>query len=301
MLTRKILSIAGISTGLIVFAACGTAVDKHAAPVVEHVQEPLPTATAAPTATPEPVVDIVETSDEPDKESEAVESIGHYSQAHNYLNRGDYIQAERRFSLVIEIEPEFARAWAGRGESRLYKGEYEAAISDLATAISLKPDLSAAYASRGEALLNLGDVDAAKSDIEVAIALDPEDARTWIVKGRISNSERDFVTALSAFDTAILLAPDQGVPFFWRARLFSSTGQNEFAIGDLDRAIEYSPSLSAAYLEKGVLIAQSGDFVGARALIEEARDRAEDPRNESVYERAQDLLDQLDEQAPPSG
>ena len=133
----------------------------------------------------------------------------------------------------------------------------------------------------------------------MALALDSEAPRTWIVKGRLATMEREFLVAQAAFDTAILLAPDEGVPYFWRARLHSAAGQIAVAIRDLDRAIEYSPALSAAYLEKGVLIANTGDLVEAKALLEEARDRAKDPRNPSVYEQAQDLLDELEEQATP--
>ena len=272
---------------------------EDAVEMVEEVHEPIPTATPAPTPTPEPFVEEVEVVEELDYESEAIESIGHYVRAHNYLSRGDYVQAERRFTLVIEIEPDFARAWAGRGEALLFKNESEAAINDLTMAISLKPDLAAAYSSRGEAWLEVGDFEAARGDVKIAISLDPEAARTWIVKGRLATVERDFLAAQSAFDTAILLAPGEGVPYFWRARLHSAAGQVPVAIRDLDRAIEYSPALSAAYLEKGVLIANAGDFAGARELLEEARDRAKDPRNPSVYEQAQELLEQLDEQATP--
>jgi len=295
LLTRRSLITPVIVTGLLLALACGAAVDKHAVEMVEQVHESVPTTALQPTATPEPFAEGAEVVEELDEESEAVESIGHYIQAHNYLNRGDYVQAERRYTLVIEIEPEFARAWAGRGEALLFKDESAAAIEDLTMAISLKPDLAAAYSSRGEAWLDIGDIEAARDDVEIAIALDPEAPRTWIVKGRLATVERDFLVAQSAFDTAVLLAPEEGVPYFWRARLHSSAGQIPVAIRDLDRAIEYSPALSAAYLDKGVLIAKSGDIVGARELLEEARDRAEDPRNPSVYEQAQELLEQLDQ------
>ena len=74
-----------------------------------------------------------------------------------------------------------------------------------------------------------------------------------------------------------------------------------FAIADLDRAIEYAPSLSAAYLEKGILLMQSGgDLNEARALLEEARDRAEDPRNPTVLEQAERFLEELDRSTTPT-
>ena len=53
------------------------------------------------------------------------ESVVHYVTAHNLMDRGEYAQAERRFKQVIELEPGFARGWAGRGRARMFQKDYE--------------------------------------------------------------------------------------------------------------------------------------------------------------------------------
>jgi tetratricopeptide (TPR) repeat protein len=295
---------------------CGTADDIGSdASAAGSVPEVISTPVAIPTATPELFVE-VEIADEEglDEESEAAESINQYIRAHSLLNRGEFVQAERRFVTVTEIEPNFARGWAGLGEARLLKGEPREAEQDFTRAIALKPDLASAYASRGTARIQLGDIRGAVDDARMATSIDPEDPNPWIVLGRIAAFNGEFVEARAAFDTAVLLAPGEGGAYFWRGRFLAnadqaqmaSENQIQFAIADLDQAIEYAPSLSAAYLEKGLLIIQSGgDVDEARALIEEARDRAEDPRNPSILEQAKRFLEELDRattQSPsPSG
>ena len=113
---------------------------------------------------------------------------------------------------------------------------------------------------------------------------------------RAFQAEEDFVSAQAVFDTAVLLAPDEGAPYFWRGRFLGQAGQFSFGRSDLEKAIELSPSLSSAYLELGVLIARSGgDMEEARAMVEEALERAEDPRNPVVLEQAERVLEDMDQ------
>ena len=55
----------------------------------------------------------------------------------------------RTFTTVIELEPEFARGWDGRGQSLMLQGKYEEAMLDFDRAIELKPNLAVAYSNRG--------------------------------------------------------------------------------------------------------------------------------------------------------
>lgn len=38
------------------------------------------------------------------------DSVQHYAHAYALLSRGEWVDAERRFTVVIELEPNFARA-----------------------------------------------------------------------------------------------------------------------------------------------------------------------------------------------
>ena len=77
---------------------------------------PTSTVTATPTTVPTPATR---------------ETVSMYAGAHRTLDRGEYKDAERRFSTIVEIEPEFARAWAGRGQARMMQGEFDSAMVGL--------------------------------------------------------------------------------------------------------------------------------------------------------------------------
>jgi len=75
-----------------------------------------PTATARPSSTPTPTPEPEET---PESDTE---SVYFYLNGFSSISRGEYIDAERTFTTVIEIEPGFARGWDGRGQALLYQG-----------------------------------------------------------------------------------------------------------------------------------------------------------------------------------
>jgi serine/threonine protein kinase/Flp pilus assembly protein TadD len=90
--------------------------------------------------------------------------------------------ARRMFSRAIEIDPSYARAYAGIADcsSQLYKywdassANLEQAESASRKALELAPDLAEAHAARGFALTLGGNHDQANREFETAIQLDPK-------------------------------------------------------------------------------------------------------------------------------
>ena len=76
------------------------------------------------------------------------ESVSFYINAFNLMGRGEYVDAERTFTTVTELEPRFARGWDGRGQSLMLQGKFEEAMLDFDRAIEIKPNLAIAYANR---------------------------------------------------------------------------------------------------------------------------------------------------------
>ena len=70
--------------------------------------------TSAPTPTP--------TSDPEETPVSETESVGFYIRGFNSIGRGEYIEAERTFNTVIQLEPGFARGWDGRGQALMLQG-----------------------------------------------------------------------------------------------------------------------------------------------------------------------------------
>jgi tetratricopeptide (TPR) repeat protein len=240
-----------------------------------------PTPTPKPTATSAPV--------------NTNENVRNYANAHNYLNRGDYVQAERRFTLVIEIEPQFARGYEGRASALMAQGKTAEAIRDFDRAIELKPDLSSAYAGRAVANMSVGDILGANQDAVQARFLDPEDPNSVIVLGRIMSGAGRMADALEMFNEGVELAPDEGATYWWRGRFLFQMGNYDLALGDLSLAIELMPVSPQPYLDRASLYMDVfGDFDLARADIEEGRSLGEEPRDRDILDEADELLERLE-------
>lgn len=84
-------------------------------------------------------------------------------------------------------------AWGSRGEARNLQGKHALAVEDFNRAVELAPELAPAYKGRGIALYKLERIDAALSDWRRAIALDPKMRET--LEPMIREAERKRGTA----------------------------------------------------------------------------------------------------------
>jgi tetratricopeptide (TPR) repeat protein len=246
------------------------------------------TPTPGPTATPEP--------------PSTNENVRNYARAHSYLNRGDYVQAERQFTVVIEIEPQFARGWEGRASALMAQGKPAEAISDFDRAIELKPDLASAYAGRAVASMSVGDILGANQDAVQARILDPSDPNSVIVLGRIMSGAGRAADALEMFNEGVELAPDEGPAYWWRGRFLFQIGSYDLALGDFNLAIEYSPVSAQPYLDRATIYMDVfEEFELARADIEEAHSLGEEPRDRDILDESDALLERLEQLIAAAG
>ena len=89
----------------------------------------------------------------------------------------DYYGAIADFTKAIEIDPNYARAYVLRGDS---KEDYYAAIADYTKAIEIDPNYDYAYAFRGVAKEELGDLNGACADWKEAAKLGYDEAVKWV-------------------------------------------------------------------------------------------------------------------------
>ncbi len=249
---------------------------------------PEPTSTSTPTATPT-------VSPTPGTR----ETVGMYSSAHRTLDRGEFKDAERRFATIVEIEPEFARAWAGRGQSRMMQGELEDAMVDYDRAVSLRPRVGSIYGERAMVRVSMGDFEGAKRDALRGLELDDELLNAHLVLGRVRATENDYDAASEHFRTAIRLAPEEGGVYWWRGRyhrdILLDAGA---AYSDFTYAIELNPAQASYFLDRGILLARVGSWAEAKFDLEEAISLSKDPKLPSVIESAENWLELIEERAP---
>ncbi len=246
---------------------------------------PAPSPTPAPTAI--PVQRVLSVTPTP-----STESVIQYTTGYAYLSRGDFAEAERYFTTVIELEPEFARGWDGRGQARLFKGDYEDAMLDFDQAISLKPSLAQAYSHRAFARMATRDLAGARRDAEKALSFNEELIDAHIVLGRVYSAAGQNREALDSFDRAVALAPKEGGVYWWRGRFYrDAVGDYARALADFDRAIEFDPAQASLFLDRAVLLMTVQAPLGlVKKDLEEAISLAQDPKLPDILDQAEPLL-----------
>lgn len=142
-----------------------------------------------------------------------------------YLQGRQFIHQHRRkafevalqlFSQAIEINPHYARAYAGMADChsflRLYFGKGEEAMTAAdeasAKALELEPELADAHASRGLALFLRGEFDQAEFHLRRAIELDPHLYEPHYISARLNFSRGDAAAAAEHYQKACAIVPE---------------------------------------------------------------------------------------------
>ncbi len=109
------------------------------------------------------------------KELEGRELVAAFSlRADLYTSTGKYPQAIADFDKAIDLLPDFAEAYLGRGIVYGLQKKYPQAVDDFSRAISLAPQAPQPYFNRGRVLELAGRKDLAIVDYKRARDLDPK-------------------------------------------------------------------------------------------------------------------------------
>ncbi len=89
------------------------------------------------------------------------------------LRSDRHAEAERRFSAVIEAEPDYAEAWNKRATVRYLRGRYATAAADIRRTLALEPRHFGALAGLGLVYMQLERYRAAIESFERALEINP--------------------------------------------------------------------------------------------------------------------------------
>ena len=239
-------------------------------------------------------------SDDEKKQIEKVRTVN--VEAYDYYLRGrQYFHQHRRKSLdyarqmfnkAIEIDPDYALAYAGVADcySLLYtyfdSRDFNLRQADIASnrALELAPDLAEAHLSRGIAVSLSKNFDEARREFETAISLDPKlfDAVSWFARMHLSQGNYEEVIRL--FDRAIALRPeDYEIPRLQSQALKSLGRENEAEAANrraaklVEQHLELNPDDARALILGATARAVINDPI--RATEYAARAMAVDPED----------------------
>lgn len=207
----------------------------------------------------------------------SLEAYDHFLRAQAlFLVRRSERNAEARalYRKAIELDPSFARAYAGLAmtyaiDSRLRESVEGTADLDRAyelarTAVQIDPDIPETYWALGFVHAQHRRHDQAAAALRKAIALNPSFADAYALLGGIFTYQGQPAKAIAHLRTAMRLNPDAGHLYFLllgRAYLF--TGDHEQAIINLRAALLRNPQDLETHVYLAAALAAAGDRAAA--------------------------------------
>jgi len=151
-------------------------------------------------------------------QTDNVEAYTYYLRGRQFFNRHSkpyYQMARRMFAKAVELDPMYARAYAGIADcDSLLFVHYHADVSldsilaTSARALELEADLAEAHASRGLALSLVKRNEEATAEFERAIRLDPNSFEAHYFYARACYTENKLDRAAELFERAAEIKPD---------------------------------------------------------------------------------------------
>jgi TolB-like protein/Flp pilus assembly protein TadD len=182
----------------------------------------------------------------------------------------DIEHARQIFWQAIELDPDFALAWAGYADCHsilIMYADPNPAYAQQANqaserALALQPDLAEAHASRGLACLVCREFNDAEVEFVRALELNPGLYNAWYFYGRTRFHQGDLEMAADLFRRAAEADPADYQARLLRVQILRGTGQTELAeveaaeaIAAVEKHMEWSPDDARAFhLGAGSLI-----------------------------------------------
>jgi len=198
-----------------------------------------------------------------------------------YLSLGQTAQAHADYTMAINLQPDYARAYIGRSmvKRRTHPDPTEA-LKDLHLAVQHQPKDPFPFAARALLWSQLGQDQAALCDLNHAVFLDPGCFRTLANRGKVKEALGDVEGALQDYTEALQLNRSYAKGYVLRGLLKKRSFQDlQGAMDDFDRAIAVDPNCVTAYVNRSVL--RGEDFRDVPGALEDldfvlALDRASD-------------------------
>ncbi|MEK7487226.1 MAG: protein kinase [Planctomycetota bacterium] len=198
--------------------------------------------------------------------SEVIVLDAHFSPGFN--NRGlakfksqDFQGAIADYTQAILFNDHYLEAYLQRGISRFILKQYKEAIEDYTTALNLSPNNANVYYNRGNVKDEFQDWEGAIQDYTIAIHLDSNQVKAYLNLAILKEKRNDWLGAIRDYTEAIRIKP-QALFYYNRACCQFALGNLDEALNDTTEAIYLNPQYGEAYLNRGLLRRDKGDFAG---------------------------------------
>ena len=231
------------------------------------------------------------------KPTHSIQALAYFTEARDNLHKRRYdtlLEARRQFERAIEIDPDYAQAYAGLAETILVTMSNHKAIDPaeafalagdaVERAIALDDQLAEAHAVKGlleysqwnAARVGPGNLEAAQS-FQRAIDLNPNHANTYVWYSSLRESENDFEGAVDLLHKAMRVDPLGRIPYVNLPGLYAMQGKTDKAIHLLVKAMDIFPDWASPYAYMADQLQALGRLDEAVAWTMLAQTMTEDP------------------------
>lgn len=164
-----------------------------------------------------------------------------YTRALEEVRTHKYFEALRDLTDVTEAQPNFAPAYAAKGNLFMRHFLGNEAAEQFSKAIKLDPRNSAYYAERGRAYLFPDKFEEADRDFDRALSLDSKCARAIAGKGIALIDHKKYLEGIAVLRQAADLSPHDGMMHIKMAYAYQKLKRFDEALKEANTAIALSP------------------------------------------------------------
>ena len=214
-----------------------------------------------------------------------VEAHESYLQGRFFLNRHsekETGQARVAFERAVELDPNFALAWAGLAQTHVWDCNYgteggqkgfndrlAAARDAVERALAIEPDLPDALYPKAMIETNFDyHWKGAAETLRKALALAPQDPALLMEAGNLAQARGELTQGLDLFRRAVASDPVNAQARAFLASSLSGSGHQEEARAEYAREIELNPSAPNSYAGMGTTYLLQGKFEEAATVAQ---------------------------------
>jgi len=150
------------------------------------------------------------------------------------------------------------------GRNALYFNDYVLSIQYFNQVIKLKPYIAEPYLLRAIAKIQLSDYQGALKDLDATIERNPFNPGAYYTRGYVQRQLHHPQEAEADFTQALVHSPDNRTYLLMRADVRQEMEHYEDALADIDYLLRHEPESATIIFEKGVLLLNQKDSIGAR-------------------------------------
>jgi len=154
------------------------------------------------------------------------------------------------------------------GRNALYFNDYVLSIQYFNQVIKLKPYMAEPYLLRAIAKIQLTDYQGALRDLDATIERNPFNPGAYYTRGYVQRQLDHLHEAEADFTQALVHSPDNKTYLLMRADVRQEMEQYDLALSDIDYLLRHEPESATIIFEKGVLLLNQKDTLGARDCFE---------------------------------